>query len=74
MVCAAPLGPGSWASVHYQIGFRRSHFDRQAIGIEAPGHVDSVAQLKLDGVSMVYTFNNATAEDRCSHVGVHLQG
>eukprot|EP00437_Effrenium_voratum_P008265 CAMPEP_0181421594 /NCGR_PEP_ID=MMETSP1110-20121109/13176_1 /TAXON_ID=174948 /ORGANISM="Symbiodinium sp., Strain CCMP421" /LENGTH=797 /DNA_ID=CAMNT_0023544659 /DNA_START=73 /DNA_END=2466 /DNA_ORIENTATION=- len=38
----------------------------EAIGIEAPGHVDSVAQLKLDGVSMVYTFNNATAEGRKS--------
>ncbi|CAJ1406282.1 unnamed protein product [Effrenium voratum] len=38
----------------------------EAIGVKAPGHMDGVAQQKLDGVSMVYTFNNATAEDKKS--------
>eukprot|EP00931_Biecheleriopsis_adriatica_P100529 TRINITY_DN75819_c0_g1_i1.p1 TRINITY_DN75819_c0_g1~~TRINITY_DN75819_c0_g1_i1.p1 ORF type:complete len:796 (+),score=133.67 TRINITY_DN75819_c0_g1_i1:66-2453(+) len=36
----------------------------EAVGIQPPGIVDGVAQQALDGISMVYTFNNASAEER----------
>jgi len=38
----------------------------EAVGIKPPGMVDGFAQQPLDGVSMVYTFNNATAVERKS--------
>jgi len=36
----------------------------EAIGIKFPDHVEGVQQIPLDGVSMVYTWNNATAKER----------
>jgi len=35
-----------------------------AVGIQAPGHVEGAAQDPIEGVSMAYTWNNATAKDR----------
>ena len=37
---------------------------QEAIGIQFPTHVEGVEQMPLDGVSMVYTWNNATAKER----------
>ena len=37
---------------------------QEAIGIQFPRHVEGVEQMPLDGVSMVYTWNNATAKER----------
>jgi len=36
----------------------------EAVGVEPPAMVDGVTQDDLDGVSMVYTWNNASAEGR----------
>ncbi|OLQ12105.1 putative sulfatase PB10D8.02c [Symbiodinium microadriaticum] len=36
----------------------------EAIGIKAPEHVEGATQMPLDGVSMVYTWNNASAVGR----------
>eukprot|EP00929_Paragymnodinium_shiwhaense_P029893 TRINITY_DN17045_c0_g1_i2.p1 TRINITY_DN17045_c0_g1~~TRINITY_DN17045_c0_g1_i2.p1 ORF type:complete len:794 (+),score=165.15 TRINITY_DN17045_c0_g1_i2:104-2485(+) len=35
----------------------------EAVGISPPGKVEGVEQISLDGVSMVYTFNNASAKE-----------
>ena len=37
---------------------------QEAIGIQFPTHVEGVEQMPLDGVSMVYTWDNATAKER----------
>ena len=36
----------------------------EAIGIKPPEHVEGTAQIPIDGVSMMYTWNNASAAGR----------
>ncbi|CAE7693105.1 unnamed protein product, partial [Symbiodinium microadriaticum] len=38
----------------------------EAVGIQEPEHVEGTAQMPLDGVSMMYTWNNASAVGRKS--------
>ena len=38
----------------------------EAVGIKFPNHVEGTKQIPLDGVSMMYTWNNVTASDRRS--------
>eukprot|EP00438_Fugacium_kawagutii_P019253 Skav234701 [mRNA] locus=scaffold3643:220498:222204:- [translate_table: standard] len=46
----------------------------EAIGIKYPQHVDGFAQMPLDGVSMVYTWNNATAKGQKSSQYFEVMG
>ena len=65
----------SWPTRIKQVGGLRSQFHDvvdvaptilQAAGIEMPYSVDGIAQKPLDGISMIYTFDNAVAPDRRS--------
>mmetsp|Transcript_122067 Transcript_122067/g.379995 ORF Transcript_122067/g.379995 Transcript_122067/m.379995 type:complete len:805 (+) Transcript_122067:82-2496(+) len=73
----------SWPSVIKHDKVPRSQFHHvndiaptiyEAVGIQPPGVVEGVAQQPLDGVSMVYTFNNASAEGRKSSQYFEVMG